>query len=193
MIRTREKIIESLLLLSAAISILTTAGILWVLISESSSFFSEVSIGEFLFDPQWTPLFDDKHFGIMPLIAGTMLTSVIAVGFAMPIGISIAVYLNEYAPKGFRKVIKPILEVLAAYLLFVYGFLHLSSWPFFTTDLSADGRIQCFPCLPAIVMGIMIIPMIYPWVEDDCICRAEIFTWSPNGIGAKRFQTALKF
>src|SRR6188768_1746628 len=112
--KAKEKVIEWILLLCAAVSILTTAGILWVLISESSVFFAKVPITEFLFDKQWTPLFDDKHFGIMPLVAGTMLTSFIAVCFALPIGLSIAVYLNEYAPKSFRKIIKPILEVLAA-------------------------------------------------------------------------------
>src|SRR6187549_2222383 len=112
--RTKEKVIEWILLLCAAVSILTTVGILYVLISESSVFFTRVPITEFLFDTQWTPLFADKHFGILPLVTGTMLTSAIAVSVALPIGLSIAVYLNEYAPKSFRKFLKPILEILAA-------------------------------------------------------------------------------
>ena len=110
----KEKIIEGVLLLCAAVSILTTIGILWVLISESSVFFARVPLSEFLFDTQWTPLFADKHFGILPLVTGTLLTSFIAIAVALPIGLSIAVYLNEYAPKSFRKTIKPVLEILAA-------------------------------------------------------------------------------
>jgi len=191
MIRTKEKIIESLLLLSAAISILTTAGILWVLISESSAFFSEVSIGEFLFDPQWTPLFDDKHFGIMPLVAGTMLTSIIAVGFAMPIGISIAVYLNEYAPKGFRKVIKPILEVLAAIPTVVYGFFALVVVTPFLQQIFP--QMAGFNALsPGIVMGIMIIPMISSLSEDALYAVPKSLREASYGIGATRFQTSFK-
>lgn len=191
MIRTKEKIIESLLLLSAAISILTTAGILWVLLSESSVFFNEVSIGEFLFDPEWTPLFDDKHFGIMPLVAGTMLTSVIAVGFAMPIGISIAVYLNEYAPKGFRKVIKPILEVLAAIPTVVYGFFALMIVTPFLQQIFP--QMAGFNALsPGLVMGIMIIPMISSLSEDALYAVPKSLREASYGIGATRFQTAFK-
>ena len=123
--KTKERIIEWVLLLCAGVSILTTAGILYVLISESSVFFSRVPISQFLFDKQWTPLFDDKHFGIMSLVSGTMLTSFIAVAVALPIGLTIAVYLNEYAPKSFRKSIKPVLEILAAIPTVVYGFFAL--------------------------------------------------------------------
>ena len=98
----KEKIIEFLLKFSAAITILTTVGIIWVLLSESFTFFKEVSIIEFLTDDQWTPLFANKHFGIMPLISGTLLTTVIAISVALPIGLTIAVYLSEYAPKKFK-------------------------------------------------------------------------------------------
>src|SRR5688500_7127821 len=112
--RVKERIIEAALLLCAAVSVLTTIGILWVLISESAMFFSNVPLIDFLTDKQWTPLFADKHFGILPLVSGTFLTSLIAILVALPIGLSIAVYLNEYAPKSFRKTIKPILETLAA-------------------------------------------------------------------------------
>src|SRR5688572_27889942 len=93
----KERIIVAFLAVCALLTVLTTGGILYVLISESVIFFSEVSIKDFFTDTQWTPLFADKHFGIMPLLAGTMLTSFIAIAVALPIGLTIAIYLNEYA------------------------------------------------------------------------------------------------
>jgi phosphate transport system permease protein len=125
--KIKENIIEWLLKGSAVITILTTIGIIWVLFSESFSFFKEVSIIEFLTDNQWTPLFANKHFGIMPLVSGTLLTTFIAISVALPIGLTIAIYLSEYAPKRFRKFIKPMLEILAAVPTVVYGFLPLWS------------------------------------------------------------------
>jgi phosphate transport system permease protein len=187
----KEKIIEGLLLLCAAVSILTTAGILWVLISESASFFEAVPITDFLFDTQWTPLFADKHFGIMPLVSGTLLTSAIAILVAMPIGISIAVYLNEYAPKGFRKVIKPILEVLAAIPTVVYGFFALVVVTPFLQQIFP--QMAGFNALsPGIVMGIMIIPMISSLSEDALYAVPTSLREASYGIGATRFQTSFK-
>ena len=112
--KRKENIIEFVLKLASLITILTTIGILWVLLSESYYFFKEVSIVDFLTDTQWTPLFVRKHFGILPLVAGTLLTTLVAVIVALPIGITIAIYLSEYAPKRFKKIIKPLLEILAA-------------------------------------------------------------------------------
>ena len=88
-------------------------------------FFNEVSIIDFLTDTQWTPLFANKHFGILPLISGTILTTIIAISVSLPIGLTIAIYLSEYAPKKLKKFIKPLLEILAAVPTVVYGFLHL--------------------------------------------------------------------
>jgi phosphate transport system permease protein len=187
----REKIIESILLLCAAVSILTTAGILYVLISESSVFFEKVKITDFLFDKQWTPLFDDKHFGILPLVSGTFLTSMIAIAFALPIGLSIAVYLNEYAPKSFRKTIKPILEILAAIPTVVYGFFALSVVTPFLQQLIPS--LAGFNALsPGIVMGIMIIPMISSLSEDALYAVPTSLREASYGIGATRFQTSFK-
>ena len=189
--KAKEKVIEWILLLCAAVSILTTAGILWVLISESSVFFAKVPITEFLFDKQWTPLFDDKHFGIMPLVAGTMLTSFIAVCFALPIGLSIAVYLNEYAPKSFRKIIKPILEVLAAIPTVVYGFFALMVvTPFLQQIFPQMGGFNAMSA--GIVMGIMIIPMISSLSEDALYAVPTSLREASYGIGATRFQTSFK-
>lgn len=189
--RVKEKIIEGLLLACAAVSILTTAGILYVLISESSAFFAKVSIGDFLFDTQWTPLFADKHFGILPLVTGTMLTSVIAILVALPIGLSIAVYLNEYAPKSFRRSIKPVLEILAAIPTVVYGY--------FALMVITPLLQQVFPEMagfnalsPGIVMGIMIIPMISSLSEDALYAVPTSLREASYGIGATRLQTSFR-
>ncbi len=170
---------------------MTTIGILWVLISESSVFFAKVPITEFLFDKQWTPLFDDKHFGIMSLVSGTMLTSFIAVGVALPIGLTIAVYLNEYSPKGFRKTIKPILEILAAIPTVVYGFFALMVvTPFLQQIFPQMGGFNALSA--GIVMGIMIIPMISSLSEDALYAVPTSLREASYGIGATRFQTSFK-
>lgn len=187
----KEKIIEGILLLCAAVSILTTAGILWVLITESAVFFERVPLTEFLFDTQWTPLFADKHFGILPLVSGTMLTSFIAILVALPIGLSIAVYLNEYAPKGFRKAIKPVLEILAAIPTVVYGFFALMVvTPFLQQFIPHMAGFNALS--PGIVMGIMIIPMISSLSEDALYAVPTSLREASYGIGATRFQTSFK-
>ncbi|HJW29001.1 MAG TPA: phosphate ABC transporter permease subunit PstC [Saprospiraceae bacterium] len=187
----KEKIIEGVLLMCAAVSILTTAGILWVLLSESSVFFNKVSVADFLFDTQWTPLFDDKHFGILPLVAGTMLTSLIAIAFALPIGLSIAVYLNEYAPKSFRKTIKPVLEILAAIPTVVYGYFALMVVTPFLQHI-IPGLAGFNALSPGIVMGIMIIPMISSLSEDALYAVPTSLREASYGIGATRLQTSFK-
>ena len=186
-----EILIEGILFLFALITILTTIGIVYVLLSETFSFFKEVSITEFFTDTQWTPLFAQKHFGIMPLLSGTLLTTVIAIGVALPIGLSIAIYLNEYAPKGFRKVVKPLLEVLAAVPTVVYGFFALivvtpllqSIFP----GLSGFNAIS-----PGIVMGIMIIPFISSFSEDALNAVPYSLREAAYGLGATKLQTTFK-
>lgn len=190
-VNIKEKIIEGALLLCAGVSILTTAGILWVLISESAVFFAKIPITEFLFDTQWTPLFDDKHFGILPLLSGTMLTSFIAIMVALPIGLSIAIYLNEYAPKGFRKSIKPVLEILAAIPTVVYGFFALMViTPFLQQFFPQMAGFNALS--PGIVMGIMIIPMVSSLSEDALYAVPTSLREASYGIGATRFQTSFK-
>ena len=189
--RKREKFIEVILMLCAAISVLTTIGILWVLLSESSSFFAKVSLKDFLTDTQWTPLFADKHFGILPLISGTLLTTAIAIGIALPIGLSIAVYLNEYAHNRFRKTVKPMLEVLAAIPTVVYGYFALMVvTPFlqkFIPDMAGFNALS-----PGIVMGIMIIPIISSLSEDALYAVPKSLREASYGMGATRLQTSFK-
>ncbi len=189
--RIKEKIIEGLLLLCGAIGILTTAGIIWVLLSESIDFFKQVSIVYFFTDTQWTPLFSEKHFGILPLISGTLLTSFIAILVALPFGLSIAVYLNEYAPKKFRQYIKPSLEILAAVPTVVYGYFALTVvTPALQTIFP---EMAGFNALSAgIVMGIMIIPLISSLSEDALFAVPKSLREASYGMGATRFQTSFK-
>ncbi|MEW6773726.1 MAG: phosphate ABC transporter permease subunit PstC [Bacteroidota bacterium] len=187
----KEKIIEKILQTSAFISIFTTLGILYVLLSESIGFFKEVSIIEFLTDTQWTPLFTEKHFGILPLLSGTLLTSFIAILVSVPIGLSIAIFLNEYSSKKLRKILKPILEVLAAIPTVVYGYFALMVvTPFlqkFIPDLSGFNALS-----PGIVMGIMIIPLIASLSEDALYAIPYSLREASYGMGATKLQTVFR-
>lgn len=191
MSKLKEYIIEKALFICAVITILVTVGIILVLTVESVKFFGEVSIGEFLTDTEWTPLFAQKHFGIMPLLAGTLLTTFIAIVVALPIGLTIAIYLNEYAPKGFRKVVKPLLELLAAVPTVVYGFFALMVVTPFLQSIYPE--MSGFNSLSAgIVMGIMIIPFITSLSEDALYAVPKSLREASYGMGSTRFQTAFK-
>lgn len=187
----KEKLIKGFLFSCAAITLLTTLGIIFVLLSQSITFFKEVSVWEFITDKEWTPLFTQKHFGIMPLLSGTLLTTFIAMLVALPLGLTIAVYLNEYAPKGFRKTVKPMLEILAAVPTVVYGFFALvvvtpalkTIWP----ELSGFNSIS-----PGIVMGLMIIPFISSLSEDALFAVPKSLREASYGMGATRLQTAFR-
>ena len=187
----REKIIEWIFALCAWLTILTTAAILYVLLAEAWLFFSEVSIIDFFTDTQWTPLFADKHFGILPLLSGTILTSAIAILVALPIGLTIAIYLNSYAHNSFRNIIKPLLEVLAAVPTVVYGFFALTVvTPFLQQFIPGMAGFNSLSA--GFVMGIMIIPYISS-LSDDAINAVPRYI--PEGslaLGASRLQTAFK-
>ena len=189
--RLKERSIEFVLLLCALISVLTTVGILWVLISESSTFFSQVPLLDFLTDKEWTPLFADKHFGILPLISGTILTSFIAIALALPLGLSIAIYLNEYAPRSFRKTLKPALEILAAIPTVVYGYFALMVVTPFLQKL-IPGLAGFNALSPGLVMGVMIIPLISSLSEDALYAVPKSLREASYGMGATRFQTSFR-
>lgn len=186
-----EKIIVTSLKLAASITILTTIGIIMVLLFETINFFKEVSFLDFITDTEWTPLFAQKHFGILPLVSGTLLTTFIAIAVALPIGLTIAVYLNMYAPKGFRKTVKPLLEVLAAVPTVVYGFFALTVVTPFLQSIYPD--LAGFNALSAgIVMGIMIIPFVSSLSEDALYAVPKRLKEASFGMGATRFQTSFK-
>ncbi|MCC7202059.1 MAG: phosphate ABC transporter permease subunit PstC [Nitrospirae bacterium] len=189
--RVKERLIEGALLLSALFSIFVTAGIIAVLFFETFEFFKEVSIIEFLTDTQWTPLFADKHFGILPLFAGTLLTTIIAVAVAIPIGLTSAIYLSEYASDRVRTMVKPALEILAAVPTVVYGYFALllvtpvlqKIFP----DLSGFNALS-----PGIVMGIMIIPIISSLSEDAMHAVPMGLREGAYALGSTRLQVATR-
>jgi len=189
--KTKEKIIEVLLGASASITIFTTLGIIVILLVQSVNFFGEVSLVEFLTDTQWTPLFTNKHFGILSLLSGTLLTSFIAIAIAIPIGLTIAVYLNEYAPKQFRRAVKPMLEVLAAVPTVVYGFFALIVvTPFLQQFIPGMATFNSLSA--GIVMGIMIIPYVSSLSEDALFAVPYSLREASYGMGSTKFQTAFR-
>lgn len=187
----QEHAIHGFLLLCGMVSILTTGGIVAVLLVETVAFFREVSPWAFLTDLQWTPLFADKHFGIWPLVAGTALTATIAVAVAMPIGLISALYLAEYASNRVRRIIKPLLEVLAGIPTVVYGYFAL----LFVTPLLQKliPSLSGFNALsPGIVIGIMIIPMISSLSEDAMYAVPQSLREAAYALGSSKLQVAIK-
>jgi len=189
--KIKEWFIEKALFLSALFSVFITIGILSVLIFETLGFFKVVSIVDFLTDTQWTPLFSEKHFGILPLFAGTFVTTIIAMAVSLPVGVITAIYLSEYASNKVRIFIKPILEILAAVPTVVYGYFAL----LFVTPLLQKliPDMSGFNSLaPGIVMGIMIIPIIASLSEDAMHAVPMSLREGALALGATRFQVALK-
>jgi phosphate transport system permease protein len=185
--RPKELIIEWALRLCSLVSVLTTLGIIAVLSLESILFFKEVSLFQLLFDTQWTPLFLDKHFGIWPLIAGTLLTSTIALALSVPAGLIIAVYVSEFASERTRKILKPILELLAGIPTIVYGYFALL---FITPMLQVIfPEMGSFNALSAgIAMGIMILPMMASLSEDAIYTVPRSLREGAYALGASKLQ-----
>lgn len=183
----KERAIEWILALCALLTVFTTLGIAAVLIGESVSFFAEVSVVEFLTSTQWTPLFADKHFGVLPLIGGTLLVTVIAALVAMPVGLASAVFIAEYAPRSVRKWLKPTLELLAGVPTVVYGYFALT----FVTPLlqSFIPGLQVYNALSAgIVVGIMIIPLVASLSEDAIRAVPRTLAHGGYALGATKME-----
>ncbi len=190
-VKLKEKIIENLLLASSLITILTTVGIISVLIFQTVGFFREVSIIDFFTDTEWTPLFDNKKFGIVALMSGTILTTLIAMLVAVPFGLTIAVYLSEYAPKRLREIVKPMLEVLAAIPTVVYGYFALVYvTPIMQTMFPSMSGFNALS--PGIVMGVMILPLVSSLSEDALYAVPKTLREGSYAMGATKFQTAFR-
>lgn len=189
--RLPERIIEVLLVLSALFSVFTTAGILYVLASEAIHFFAKVSLVEFLTGTEWTPLFSNAQFGILPLLTGTLLTSGIAISVAVPFGLLAAIYLSEFAPPWARRTVKPTLELLAGVPTIVYGYFALV---FVTPILQALlPSLAGFNALSAgIVMGIMIIPMISSLSEDALSAVPNSLREAAYGLGSSKLSAIFR-
>jgi len=189
--RRLERVIELALLLSAVLSVLTTAGIIIVLAVETFEFLRAVPLVEFLTGTEWTPLFASPRFGVLPLIAGTVLVSAIAMAVALPMGLLSAIYLSEYAPEPLRRVVKPVLEILAGVPTVVYGYFALM----FVTPLlqRVFPQMAGFNALsPGIVMGIMILPLVSSLAEDAMRAVPSGLREGAYALGATKMQTALQ-
>lgn len=179
---------QAVLFSCAALSVLTTVGIVVVLFTESVQFFREVPLSRFLGEREWTPLFADKKFGVAPLVAGTAITSAIALLVATPLGLLIAVYLSEYASSKVRRWVKPVLEFLAGIPTVVYGYFAL----LFVTPLLQRliPAIEPFNALSAgLVMGFMILPMVASLSEDAMYAVPNSLRDAAYGLGYTRLQT----
>ena len=189
--RIKERAIEAILLLCALSSVFVTLGIVFVLFYETFGFFKEISLWEFLTGTQWTPLFAQPKFGILPLVCGTLLVTGIAVLVSLPIGLIVAVYLSEYAPYKVREIAKPILELLAAIPTVVYGYFALL---FLTPILQKFiPNLSGFNALsPGIIIGIMIIPYVSSVSEDSMRAVPMHIREGSYATGATKFQTAFR-
>jgi len=186
--RLREALIERSLLGCALLSVVTTLAILAILVRQTGEFFAEVSLGEFFLDTQWTPLFADRHFGIWPLLAGTFLTSAIAIAVALPFGLLAAIYLGEFATLRVRGVLKPTLELLAGVPTIVYGYFALVTLtPLLQRVLPELSGFNALS--PGIVMGVMIIPMITSLAEDAIAAVPRALRESAYALGAGKLAT----
>lgn len=187
----KEFVIEMLLLGAAMVAVFTTLGIVYVLVKESWVFFQHVPLADFLFDTQWTPLFDDAHFGIGVLLSGTLVSSLVALTVAIPLGTIIAIYLSEFATPKMREICKPVLEMLAGVPTIVYGYFALL---FVTPILQVlIPSLPGFSLLAAgLVMGIMIVPTIASISEDAMRAVPMSLREGAYAMGSTRFQTAVR-
>jgi phosphate transport system permease protein len=189
--RWGERLIAVGLFLCGLVSILTTVGIVVVLVTESAGFFREVPLLEFLTGTRWSPLFADQHFGILPLLNGTLLIALGAMVIALPIGLTSAIYLSEYASLKVRGVIKPVLEVLAGIPTVVYGYFALTFvTPIIRTIFPQTGIFNA--ASGAIVVGIMIIPMVASLSEDALNAVPQSLREAAYGLGATKFEVSTK-
>ncbi|MEY3804789.1 MAG: hypothetical protein RL667_911 [Pseudomonadota bacterium] len=187
----KERVIEIILMLAALTAVFTTFAIVAILLFESLGFFKTVSLVEFFTGTEWTPLFEDAHYGIMPLIAGTLTTSLVALAVAIPVGTIGAIYLSEFASHKTREITKPILELLVGVPTIAFGYFAL----LFVTPL-----LQIiYPDLPGfnmlsagLVMGVMIVPYIASVAEDAMRAVPMSMREGSYAMGATRFQTALR-
>jgi len=182
-----EKAVPVVLFLMAAVSVLTTLGIVFTLIFETFTFFKEVSIGEFLTSKEWYPFSAEGSYGILPLVTGTLKITLIASMTAVPIGLAAAIYLSEYASDRVRRIMKPMLEVLAGVPTIVYGFFALT----FVTPLlrSIFPELEMFNAIsPGIVVGIMITPMIVSLSEDALSSVPKAVREGALAMGATKWE-----
>ncbi len=191
--RQGERVIKGLLFASAMVSVLTTIGIVASLLGETIRFFGEISIVDFFTGGEWSPLFSDPQFGIRPLVVGTLTITAIALVVAVPLGLGCAIYLSEYAKPRVRKVLKPVLEILAGVPTVVFGFFALT---FFTPTVLKDFlglEVGTFNALSAgIVVGLLVLPTIASVAEDAMSAVPGALREGSYGLGASKRQTSMR-
>jgi phosphate transport system permease protein len=189
--KTRDRIIELLLLAAGMVAVFTTVAIVLILFYESSFFFEHVPVKDFITDTMWTPLFADARYGIMPLVAGTLTVTGVAVMVAIPVGTIIAIYLSEFATYRLRETVKPILELLGAVPTVVYGYFALlmvtpllqKIWP----DLPGFNMLSA-----GLVIGLMIVPYVASVSEDAMRAVPKYMREGSYAMGATKLQTSLR-
>jgi phosphate transport system permease protein len=189
--KNRDRVIEAVLFAAALVAVFTTIAIVGILVYESAAFFDHVSIKEFVTDTMWTPLFADARYGILPLVAGTLTVTGVALTVAIPVGTIIAIYLSEFAPHRVRETVKPILELLGAVPTVVYGYFAL---------LMVTPLLQkIYPDLPGfnmlsagLVIGLMIVPYVASVSEDAMRAVPRYMREGSYAMGATKLQTALR-
>jgi phosphate transport system permease protein len=189
--RWGERVIGLVLFMCGAVSILTTVGIVVVLVTQSAGFFREVPLGEFLTGTRWAPLYSDKAFGILPLLNGTLLIAAGSMLVALPIGLTSAIYLSEYASPRVRSWVKPVLEILAGIPTVVYGYFALTFvTPILRVFFPETGIFNA--ASGAIVVGIMIIPMVASLSEDALNAVPQSLREAAYGLGSTRFEVSTR-
>ncbi|MCY1337913.1 phosphate ABC transporter, permease protein PstC [compost metagenome] len=188
---TTDRLIEVILFAAASVSVITTLGIVWVLVSESAHFFANIPVLDFFTDTLWAPLFAEPRYGILPLLLGTLTTSLVALVVAIPLGTTIAVYLSEFANPSLREVIKPFLELLGGIPTIVYGY--------FALTVVTPMLQVLMPSLPGfnmlsagLVMGIAIIPYVSSLAEDAMRAVPMSLREGSYAMGGTRLQTAMR-
>lgn len=188
----KERVVETLLMLCGLVAVFTTVAIVCILVYESAGFFEHVSIGDFLTDTMWTPLFADAHYGILPLVSGTLTVAGVALLVAIPMGTIIAIYLSEFAPHKIRETIKPFLEMLEAVPTVVFGYFAL----LFVTPLLQATIMPNLPgfnmLAPGIVIGIFITPYIASVSEDAMRAVPMAMREGAYAVGSTKLQVAVK-
>lgn len=188
-----QSLISWLLRATALISVLTTIGIVLILVVQSYGFFTEVSIWDFVTGREWSPLFIPQKFGALPLVSGTLLVAAIAGIVSLTFGLGAAIFLSEYAAEGLRRVLKPVLEVLAGIPTVVYGYFALTFITPILQNVFGSDRVIIFNALSAgIVMGLMIMPMVSTLSEDAMVAVPRSLRDAAYALGATRFEVATK-
>ena len=190
-----EGAIRIALLAAAALSVVVTLLIVGSLLFETIEFLGEVPVGDYLFGTKWSPTFagEQQSFGVLPLVWGTIYLTLIALAVAIPLGLLCAIYLSEYAPRRVRKVVKPVLEILAGVPTIVFGYFALT---FFTPDVLQDALgigVGVFNGLSAgIIMGLLVLPTIASVAEDAMSAVPASLREGAFGLGASKLQVSLR-